>query len=71
MPERQGKWNWSQRLSSGGIVAVMLVRPGHSIAITFPRPDGWTGERSEDEDFIRTILSSAAAEQWTAGPAFP
>lgn len=71
MPERQGRWSWSQRLSGGGVVAALLVRPGHSIAITFPKPEGWTGERSEDQDFIRAILTSAAAEQWSAGASLP
>ena len=60
-----GKWNWSQRLTSSSVVAVMLIRPSHSIAVTFPRPEGWTGERKQDQDFVRAMLFSAAEEQWT------
>lgn len=71
MPEQLGEWSWSQRPSNGGIVAVMLVRTGHTIGITFPRPAGWTGDPREDQDFVRAILSSAVAAQWSAGPPMP
>jgi hypothetical protein len=68
---RKGKWSWSQRLSNSHVIAVMLIRPGNSIAITFPRPAGWTGERKEDRDFVRAMLFSAAEEQWCKAPSAP
>jgi hypothetical protein len=73
MPGKTGeKWTWNQsRQSSNAIVAVMLIKPNHSIAITFPRPSGWTGERKQDEDFLRALLFSAAEECWTSGTATP
>lgn len=73
MPGKTGeKWTWSQsRQSSNSIVAVMLVKPNHSIAITFQRPLGWTGNRREDEDFLRGLLFSAAEECWVSGSATP
>ena len=72
MPGRNSKWTWSQsRQASSSVIAVMLIKPNHSIAITFPRPEGWTGNRKQDEDFVRALLFSAAEEQWCAGSAAP
>ena len=67
MPGDTGKWTWNQPRTSGNVVAVMLVRPNHSIALTFPRPDGWTGERKQDQDLIRAMLLSAVEERWSSG----
>jgi hypothetical protein len=72
MPALNGKWTWQHvGQANGEVVAVMLTKSNQTIAVTFPRPEGWTGEGKRDEDHIRSILLSAIQERWSGAPSTP
>jgi len=69
MHSQPAKWSWS--FSSGAesnLVAVVLMKQNHTIALTFPRPEGWGGATPPDEQLVRSVLFSAAEERWESKP---
>jgi hypothetical protein len=61
-------WSWGQSdRADSRYVSVILTKKNHSIAIAFPRPQGWSGNPREDQELVRAILFGAAEEPWESG----
>ncbi len=47
-------WSWGQSdRADSRYVSVILTKKNHSIAIAFPRPQGWSGNPREDQELVR------------------
>lgn len=67
MPE-SSEWTWTEsNYTKTAIVAVMLIKQNHSIAITFPRSETWGRNREHDRDLVRAMLLEVAHEPWDSG----
>ena len=66
MKRTRGKWTWSQLdRRDSDIISIMLMKKNQSIAVILPRPPGWVGDRTEDREYVRTLLFEAAEEPWS------